>query len=177
MRIVTKHTTSALDDPMHRVPGLVLVQHLSHIAMAGDANFERAFCPKVIPVLTAMRIMAQDAARDHGTVEMFFGLQIFFAGMTDKTDIVNFSRRNPNSPGLAGLLVTYKALIIYRGAVPPFAPVDKIVVANCAVYLSLHRPQRIYAGALLQIVAIQASVRQFIVLMKAEGHFIKGFPM
>jgi hypothetical protein len=145
--------------------------------MTGDANFERAFGPKIIPVLTAMRIMAQDTARDHGTVEMFFGLQIFFAGMTDETGIVDFARWNPNSPGLAGLLVTNKALIIYRGAVPPFAPLDKIVMANGAVYLSLHRPQRIYAGALLQIVAFHASAWQFIVQMKAEGLFIKGFPM
>jgi len=173
MRIMTNYTSRTPDNSVQSEAGIFPVHQISFIAVTGDTDIQGPIGPEKITVLISMGVMAQDAARDHGTMAMFFGFQFFLAIMTDETGIVDFARGYPYSPRLGGLQVTNETLIIDHGAMLPFDPGNKVFVADGAGRLSLQLPHWIDARTLMQIMTVLATIGQLVVQMEKVDIFLK----
>lgn len=82
MGIVAGHTAGAFDDAVHDWHLVFAIDQFLLVAVAGNAQFQRALGPELPGIITAMGIVAQGAAAGiHRTMEEGLGPPDFFAGM------------------------------------------------------------------------------------------------
>ena len=121
MGIMAGNTTLAENNTMHmRRPVLLLFAHqVCFVGMTAYTDVQRAFGPKLILIVAAVGVMTKGAPANHRPMSIFTEKPIFLTGMTGKTDIVDTGLRETDSPGINGLLVAGKALLIDGGTMLP----------------------------------------------------------